>query len=198
MDLALQDQPDLEAFTSNCMPQFIRRLSRVERPLVLDLGPLSNGNLGFLAGELGYRVRVEDLSHARAGPLDQAAAGLKLPEGCFVGVLAWSLLEQLDGEGARSLVKRLRSALTPGGLLIAFFSRRLEPEAPIQQFNFIDSQRLIIRQTRRQAPCRDLANREVLELFQAFEPVQSYILKSGVREFLFRRPGRMSWSIGPS
>ena len=63
---------------SHVFPKFLKRLSLIERPTVLDLGRLSGGNIEIFA-RLGCRVQVEDLVMAadeRAAGAAHAAAGV--------------------------------------------------------------------------------------------------------------------------
>lgn len=193
--LRQEEELAIYGYETNTMAQLVDRLKEVDRPEVLDLGPLSGSNLDFLAGQMGFRVRVDDLSRDSEGHLDRAAERLDLPSNHFHGILVWDLLDHLDPEAVRPLVKRLWAALRPGGLLMAFFGQRLTPRARVQQYNIVDKGRIIIRETAVEAPCRAWPNREVFDLFNGFETLNSLILKSGSREFIFRRPSAATWTL---
>ena len=121
-----------EAFVygANSLDLFIDQLRKIPSPTVLDLGPLSERNLDFLARENRFSVRVEDLSREAGADLVAAAARMVLPRARFHGALLWSLLDHFDRESFRGLVVRLWSALLPGGLVVVFFGQRGMPQAP--------------------------------------------------------------------
>ena len=185
-------------YGANSLDLFVDRLSRFREPVILDLGQVSELNLNFLAGENGFAVRVEDLSREMDGDLPGAVDEMALDKGRFHGVLIWSLLDHLQEDVFRSLVIKLWSALQPGGLVVAFFGQRERPEVPIQRFIIRGRGMISVLETLVKAPCRNWPNREILKLFEPFETVNSFILKSGLREFLFRRPPSMTWDIESS
>ena len=116
-----------EAFThgANSLGLFVDRLQKFQNPVVLDLGPVCEQNLNFLAGDNRFAVRVEDLGREAEGNLARAVEELVLGKEKFHGVLIWSLLDYLERDIFRSLVIKLWSALIPGGLVAAL----LRPEA---------------------------------------------------------------------
>ena len=187
-----------EAFVygANSLDLFIDQLRKIPSPTVLDLGPLSERNLDFLARENRFSVRVEDLSREAGADLVAAAARMVLPRARFHGALLWSLLDHFDRESFRGLVVRLWSALLPGGLVVVFFGQRGMPQAPVQRFLIQGQGMISVEDTAILAPCRNWPNREIMALFEPFETVNSFILKSGLREFLFRRPKSMTWDLG--
>ena len=186
-----------EAFTYgvNSLDLLVDRLEKIQNPVVLDFGPVCEQNIDYLAGAHRFSVRVEDLSRDAGGDLARAVKGVNLGRSQIHGALLWSLLDHLEREVFRSLVQRLWSALLPGGLVAAFFGQRQMPEAAVQQFTIQGRGMVTIRETRIKAPCQVWPNREILNLFEPFETVNSFILKSGLREFLFRRPRSMTWDI---
>ncbi len=189
-------EEDELTYGANSLDLFVDRLHKFQNPLVLDLGSVCEGNINFLAGANRFSVRVEDLSREAGGDLAKAAEMIVFEKSKLHGALLWSLLDHLDREAFRSLVVRLWSALVPGGLIAVFFSQRQMPEAAVQQFVIRGKSMISIRETGINAPCRYWPNREILSLFEPFETVNSFILKSGLREFLFRRPHSMTWDIG--
>jgi hypothetical protein len=191
---------DSEGFVygANSLDLFVDRLQKFQNPLILDLGPVCEQNLDYLAGTNRFSVRVEDLSREAGGDLARAVELLSLEKSAFHGVLLWSLLDHLKREAIRGLVRRMWSALRPGGLVAAFFGQRQMPEAAVQQFLIRGRGMISIRETGIMAPCWNWPNREILDLFEPFETVNSFILKSGLREFLFRRPLSMTWDIEAS
>ncbi len=182
-------------YGANSLDLFVDRLKEFPSPVVLDLGPLSERNLNYLAGENRFAVRVEDLSREDGNDLARAAARMVLKKKRYHGVLLWSLLDHFDREAFRDLVVRLWSALVPGGLVVVFFGQRRMPRAAVQRFTIQGKGMISIEETGVRAPCRNWPNREIMTLFEPFDTVNSFILKSGLREFLFRRPRSMTWDL---
>ncbi|MGH9868211.1 MAG: hypothetical protein ACREAA_08620 [Candidatus Polarisedimenticolia bacterium] len=72
-------QASPQSFTSQCLTEFLGRLSRIDpHPTVLDLGVLCGSNIAFL-GSRGCRVSVESLPAATrpATPSDEASKAVK-------------------------------------------------------------------------------------------------------------------------
>jgi len=176
---------------------FLSRLARTGRAEVLDLGPVSGRSIEFLAGRSGFRVRVGDLCHQAAEGFSlELVEAIELPSDYFDGVLLWNLLDCFAPAPGRRLVERLFAALKPGGLVLALFDRLSEP-GKTKQFNLLGPEGVLVREMDSGADFRSLANREVMECFGAFDALSSFVLKSGLREFLFRRPHTTAWPRDP-
>jgi SAM-dependent methyltransferase len=57
---AAGDSTQEESLRSHVLPRFIKRIRAADRPMVLDLGRLSGGNIEFF-GRVGCRLQIEDL-----------------------------------------------------------------------------------------------------------------------------------------
>ncbi|MBW2618776.1 MAG: class I SAM-dependent methyltransferase [Deltaproteobacteria bacterium] len=181
----------------NTLGMFLSRLARGGRSEILDLGPVSGRSIEFLAGQSGFRVRVEDLCRqAKKGFSLELVEAIELPQGFFDGVFLWNLLDCFTPAPGRRLVERLFAALKPGGLILAFFDRFSGP-GKAKQFNLLGPEGVLVREMDSGADFRSLANREVMECFGAFDVLSSFVLKSGLREFLFRRPYAVAWPRDP-
>jgi len=187
--MSTSPQPqETAAFSFNTLEVFLSRLGRGGAAEVLDLGPVSGRSIDFLAGRSGFRVRVEDLCRQGAGGFNlELVEALELPWGFFDGVLLWNLLDCFPPAPGRRLVERLHAALKPGGLVLVFLGS-LKGTGQAKQFNLLGPEGVLIREMDARVDFRSLANREVMECFGAFDAMSSFMLRSGLREFLFRRP----------
>ncbi|HET9482083.1 MAG TPA: hypothetical protein VFP98_10035 [Candidatus Polarisedimenticolia bacterium] len=202
-------------FASQCLGEFLRRLTRVDpHPAVLDLGILCGGNIAFL-GARGCRVSVESLPNParveKTGQTDKAPASgkkeagaampphplspLSYPPGSFSGVLAWDSIARLAHPEAVAFVETLRQLLLDGGVILAHF-----PGPPGNaggagfRYRIIGEDQLCLEpSTRRHAAVAAYQNRDIYTLFSRFDVVRLSHLKSGTREVLVartRRPAR--------
>lgn len=175
--------------------QFIDRLAARpggDRPVVLDLGPICERNLNYFSGDLGWRVRVEDLCRqAGSKALDQAVLNLSLAEDYLDGALVWSMMAHLGPVAADHLTRQLHRALKPGSPLLAVFQGGGQEERivkPAAKFLIEEENHVRLVPTAYQLPWRRMTNRDVEATLSDFEPLHSYYLRVGLTEYMFRRP----------
>lgn len=177
-----------EGFRINSLTLIRPRLERLDRPRILDLGPLSGQTINCLAGEMGCRVRVHDLGREAEDRLTEAVTELRVePEGYHLALL-WGLLDHLSPSAVNRLRDKLWEGLVPGGLVVAYFGQHETKEAGIVQYNLTGWDRVWTRETEVRTPVRNYPNRAVLNLLAPFTAVSSFILRDGLREFVFSRP----------
>jgi hypothetical protein len=166
---------------------------------VVDLGPAIGSNITFLGERIGCKIHVKDL-YADLDRLAQQDALDRVPQslgGRFAGyddesidaVLCWDLFDFLVPAAASVLAGALMQALRPGGALLAFFGAGGAGERRYTRYAIEDESHL--RHRFSTAACgrqRVLQNRDILALFPGFDVFDSVLLKSGVREVLFRKP----------
>ena len=165
---------------------------------MLELGPAIGSNITLLGERFGCKIYVKDLyadldRHANEAALD------RLPEfldGRFAefgesidAVLCWDVFDYLFPAAARVLAAGLTQALRPRGALLAFFGVGRPGEAGYTRYVIEHGTHL----SRRFSPgaCgrqRALENRDILRLFAGLELLDSVLLRSGVREIVFRKP----------
>jgi hypothetical protein len=182
----------------------LRRLRRIDRPRVLDLGAAEGPNLEFFI-QRGCRVRVENLLEAlplsdtsppivrvrRATPrvVPDLLAGRHPAEEAFDLALAWDLLDLVETDVAAGLVREMRSRLRAGGMVWALFdtSPRTAPPLP-RRFRIVNEHSLEHRLLDGRAAARFIhANRDILRMFDGFEVLSSTHLRVGLREMLLGR-----------
>jgi SAM-dependent methyltransferase len=171
------------------------------RPMaeVLDLGPAIGSNIAFMGERIGCRIHVKDLyadleRHVRE---DALARFPEFLDGCFReydadsidAVLCWDIFDYLAPPAASALAAALARALRPGGALLAFFGGGGAAEKSYTRYVIEDERHLRYRVA--PGACgrqRQLQNRDILALFPGLPVFDSVLLKSGVREVLFRKP----------
>jgi hypothetical protein len=173
----------------------------LSRPMaeVLELGPAIGPNITFLGERIGCRIHVKDLyaELERHAHEDALARFPEFLEGCFRdygaesidAVLCWDIFDYLAPPAASVLAGRLIEALRPGGAVLAFFGGGATTERSYTRYVIEDERHLRYRVA--PAACgrqRQLQNRDILALFPGLNLFDSVLLKSGVREVLFRKP----------
>ncbi len=165
---------------------------------MVDLGPVVGANITFLGERIGCKIHVEDLyadldRHAQQDALDQLAKflGSRFPllDESIDAVLCWDVFDYLDPAAADVLAGESMRMLRPGGLLLAFFGGD-GPRDPRYTKYFIEDEGHL-RHKFYAAACtrrRVLQNRDIITLFAGLAVLDSVLLKSGVREVLFRKP----------
>lgn len=183
----------------------LRRLRRLDRPQVLDLGMADGANLEFFTQQ-GCRVSVEDLAtglplqaerrprirvrrpRAAVSPSCLLAGRRPGPE-AFDAVLCWDLLDLLSADEAAGLVREIRDRLRPRGMVWAFFDSSEQRSATcLRHFRILGEESLEHR-LRTDHPAARFAhqNRDIIRMFDGFEVLGSTFLRVGMREMLFGR-----------
>lgn len=186
------------AYPTKALHKFLASLNANDNPLLLDLGPVVGTNVTFFGEQLGCRLRVEDIAkdidrHVKEGVVD------KLPEflsqrftqapGTVDGILCWDLLDYLDRPAAQALATAISKLLRPDGCLLGFFSTAEQPEAVYTKYVVVDESTLRYRTYPASRPRqRSLLNGDIIKLFKELRVTDSFLMKSKVREMLFRKP----------
>ena len=186
------------SYPTKAVQKFLSNLQSSENPLLLDLGPVVGSNVTFFGEHLGCRLRVEDIAkdldrHVKEGILDQLPAffskRFSQPPGTVDGILCWDLLDYLDRPAAQALATALSALLRPDGCLLGFFSTADLREAVYTKYVVVDEQTLRYRTYPASRPRqRNLLNGDIIKLFKDLRVTDSFLMKSKVREMLFRKP----------
>jgi len=191
---------DAPVHPTKVLARFIAGLTGRSHPVVLDLGPVVGANVSFFGEQIGCKILVEDLSkdidrHAREGQLDQLPAFLarrfSQESASIDGILCWDLFDYLDKASAKSLADQLTRILKPEGVLMAFFSTA-EPQPGVRpeytRHVVVDQKSLQHRPYAAARPKqRPLPNRDVQRLFEPLRIIEQFLLKTNLREVLFRK-----------
>lgn len=193
-------------FPTKALKKFLTTLTSRDSPVLLDLGPVVGTNVTFFGERLGCKIFVEDLfgdlnRHAREGKLaafaEFLAHRLTQEESSIDGVLCWNLLDYLEPKAAQVLAGELTRVLRPEGALLGFFGTASTPDGRFTKYVIVDDESL------RHQPYggvegqhRVLLNRDIIRLFNGLRVAESFLLKTNVREILFRKPSYLGHTAG--
>jgi cyclopropane fatty-acyl-phospholipid synthase-like methyltransferase len=207
-----KNDPDAEPGASNApvhpskaLARFLTFLGSRPQPHLLDLGPVVGHNVTFFGEQLGCKIFVEDLSkdidqHVRDEKLADLPAFLakRLPQadGSFDGILCWDVFDYLDKPSALALAQQLTRVLRPDGALLALFSTA-EPQPgtkPTYTRHVVVDQATL---EHRPYPAargkqRPFLNRDIQKMFEPLRISEQFLLKTNMREVLFRKPAEAS------
>jgi hypothetical protein len=188
-----------ELVASRVLPGFLSLVFSRPMAEVLDLGPAIGANIAFLGERTGCKIHVKDLyaDLERHASDDALARFPEFMDECLRefdsesidAVLCWDIFDYLAPPTASALAGTLIQALRPGGALLAFFGGGAATEMSYTRYVIEDERHLRYRVA--PAACgrqRLLQNRDILALFSGLNLFDSVLLKSGVREVLFRKP----------
>jgi hypothetical protein len=186
------------SYPTKALHKFLTGLQANEGPLLIDLGPVVGSNVAFFGEQLGCRLRVEDVAkdidqHVKEDKLDQLpaffATRFKEAPGTVDGILCWDVLDYLDRPSAQALATALSSLLRPEGSLLGFFSTAEQREPVYTKYVVVDDATLRYRTYPAPRPRqRNLLNGDIIKLFKDLRVTDSFLMKSKVREMLFRKP----------
>ncbi len=168
--------------------------------MLLDLGPVVGSNVTFFGEQLGCKIFVENLykdidRHAKEGTVDNLAAFFeqRFPQedASVDGILCWDLFDYMDRRASPTVARHLTRLLRPDGALMAVFNAsepREGDETTYTRFVVKDPTTLQHRPypaaVRRGRP---LQNRDIQRMFEPLRIAEQFLLKSNVREVLFRK-----------
>jgi len=188
------------SYPTKALHKFLASLQSSDNPLLLDLGPVVGSNVTFFGEQLGCRLRVEDVAkdidrHVKDGTVDQLpqffAKRFTQAPGSVDGILCWDVLDYLDRPAAQSLATALSALLRPDGCLLGFFSTADQRDAVYTKYVVVDEATLRYRTYPASRPRqRSLLNGDIIKLFKDLRVTDSFLMKSRVREMLFRKPAR--------
>lgn len=185
-------------YASKTLARFLDLLfARPNDAEVMDLGPVIGSNITFLGERVGCKIHVQDLyddidRHIHQGRLDLLpaflAGRLAVRPSSIDAVLGWDIFDYLAPMAATALAGELMRILRPGGVFLGFFGARASDNPQYTKYLIEDETHLRYRFypsacTRRWV----LQNRDINIMFAGLEICETVLLKSGVREILFRK-----------
>jgi hypothetical protein len=190
---------DDPVFATKALRKFLTALTANASPALLDLGPVVGSNVSFFGEQLGCKIFVEDIfadldRHIREGKIDRLPDFLKgrFPQesGSVDGVLCWDLIDYLDKPSALALATELTRVLRPEGALLGFFGATPERVEPRYTKYIIVDEVTLKHRSYLAARGRQmtLLNRDIIKLFGGLRVSDSFLLKTNIREILFRKP----------
>ena len=168
------------------------------RHSVLDLGPSVAANVKYLAA-LSCRVRIADL----VGSLAAESVESRRPEAMpalferllplaaderFDAVLAWDVFDYMRPDQVSCLADRLGPACRPEAPVLVFVStRRTIPATPLR-YRIVDRENVAHDGPREPArPCPRYGQHDLRRMMPAFSVRRSFLLRTGIQEFLLAR-----------
>jgi cyclopropane fatty-acyl-phospholipid synthase-like methyltransferase len=191
---------DAPTHPTKALARFLANVGARPQPHLLDLGPVVGHNVTYFGEELGCKIFVEDLSkdidrHVREERAAELPAffATRFPQesGSVDAVLCWDVFDYLDKAAAQALARQLARLLRPDGVLLAFFSTA-EPQPGTRA---IYTRHLVVDQgtlQHRPYPAargkqRPLLNRDIQRMFEPLRITEQFLLKTNMREVLFRK-----------
>ena len=190
---------DGQIIPTKALRKFLGGLTSREAPILMDMGPVVGSNVTFLGERLGCKIIVEDLfadldRHQRNGeePFAQALTGrLTHAPASVDGILCWNLFDFLDLAAAKVLATALTRMLRPDGAVLGFFTTVAATDARFSKHVILDEdtlkQRPYAARDRKQTP---IQNRDIIRMFDGLNVAESFLLKTNIREFIFRKPAQ--------
>jgi hypothetical protein len=188
---------DGQLFPTKALRKFLASLTARESPVLMDLGPVVGPNVTFFGERLGCKIILEDLfgdleRHSRIGdaPFAEFLRGrFKHEAGSVDGILCWNFFDYLDAPSSQVLASALTRLLRHDGAVLAFFTTISSSDARFSKYVIMDDDSLKQRPYspggKRQTV---LPNRDIIRMFEGLKVAESFLLKTNVREFLFRKP----------
>ena len=182
---------------SKTLARFLDLLFARPAAEVVDLGPVIGSNITFLGERVGCKIHVEDLfsdidRHVQNDKLDQLPEFLggrfSVPASSIDAVLGWDIFDYLNPMAATALAGELMRILRPGGVFLGFFGARASDDPRYTKYLIEDETHLRYRFYPSACSRRwVLQNRDINIMFAGLEICETVLLKSGVREILFRK-----------
>jgi len=190
---------DGQVFPTKALRKFLGSLTSREAPVLMDLGPVVGANVSFFGERLGCKIIVEDLfgdfdRHSRNGgtPFAEKLEGrLSHAPGSVDGILCWDVFDYIEKKSAKPLAEQLIRMLRPDGVLLAFFGTAQPQPGSRPEYTrhvVVDKANLQHRPYAAARPKqRPLPNRDIQLLFEPLRIVEQFLLKTNLREVLFRK-----------
>ena len=189
---------------TKALARFLAGLNARPQAVILDLGPVVGSNVNFFGEQLGCKIFVEDLSkdvdrHVREDTLADLPTffSQRFPQedASMDGILCWDVFDYLDRPSAQALAAQLTRILRPDGVLLAFF-RTTEPPAGAKSEKPTYTRHIVVDpanvQHRSYSAARGkqkpLQNRDIQRMFEPLRITEQFLLKTNMREVLFRKP----------
>ena len=188
-----------QTFPIKALRKFLASLALRESPVLMDLGPAVGPNVTFFGERLGCKIILEDLfGDLERYPKDAETpfshylkTRLKHQDASIDGILCWNFFDFLDLASAQVLAASLTRLLRPDGALLAFFATVGVADSRFSKYLIVDEdsvkQRPYSSAGKKQTA---FPNRDIIRMFDGLKVAESFLLKTNVREFLFRKPAQ--------
>lgn len=186
-----------QIFPTKALRKFLATLTSRESPVLMDLGPVVGSNVTFFGERLGCKIILEDLfgdldrypKNAETPFAEYLKTRLKHEDGSVDGILCWNFFDYLDWRSAQALAAALTKVLRPEGTVLGFFTTVGAADTRFSKYVIMDEdsvkQRAYSSGGKKQT---SFQNRDIIRMFEGLKVSESFLLKTNVREFLFRKP----------
>ena len=186
-----------QIFPTKALRKFLANLTSRESPVLMDLGPVVGSNVTFFGERLGCKIILEDLfgdldrypKNSETPFAEYLKTRLKHEAGSVDGILCWNFFDYLDLPSAQALAISLTKLLRPEGTLLGFFTTVGAADTRFSKYVILDEdsvkQRAYSSGGKKQT---SFQNRDIIRMFEGLKVAESFLLKTNVREFLFRKP----------
>ena len=128
------------------LANFVNALGKRPEPIVVELGPATEGNVAFLGEHMACRIFVEDLleklpqgdTERRSG----AAAPLGYADQSVDGILCWDIFDYLSPSAGQDLADDLARILRPGGALLLYHRTESLSDPRRVKYEIVDEESL--------------------------------------------------------
>lgn len=186
------------------LSEFTRDLAGSEelKLSVLDMGPTSSANIGFLA-DRNLRIYNEDILRAAKDPnflvrqedgslhLDTRkffAENMDHPPNHFEAILCWDTLDYLPEELVKPVVERIQATLKPKGRLLALFhTKDAGADSPYCRYHIVQPDTLELEPEPGFRIQRIFNNRHVENLFKDCASRKFFLGRDNIREVVVIR-----------
>jgi hypothetical protein len=190
---AVSPSVETEKYSSMCLQFFLETLERRKEVRLLDLGPVCEENIQFLARRID-KLFICDMfirldRGGRSGQrCNLALEQLNYPPETFDGILLWDLIDRFDREDARNLARLCYRWLKPGSMVMLLALGQRDVLSKVSSFVITEGFLVHLRvQHHLDLPVYSRQNRELLELLGPLTVAKSYMNRNGVRELILRR-----------
>ncbi len=184
--------------------ELLKHLQTHESLRVLDIGPTSSTNINFVTG-LGHSIYMSNLVEDAAKPdwmtvpgpgeapvFDVSrflAANFTFSGRTFDVVIFWDTLDYLPDSLVAPLLARIREAMPPGGLLLAFFhSKNNTTATPVDtgfyRYHLTAGDTVDKKLAGNHALRNIYNNRQIENLLQSFASFRFFLAKDNLREVI--------------
>jgi hypothetical protein len=186
---------------TKALRKFLATLTSRESPVLMDLGPVVGSNVTFFGERLGCKIILEDLfgdlerypKNAETPFAEYLKTRLKHQDGSIDGILCWNFFDFLDLASAQALAIALTKLLRPDGALLGFFTTVGATDTRFSKYVIMGDdcvkQRAYSSGGKKQT---SFQNRDIIRMFGGLKVCESFLLKTNIREFLFRKPADAS------
>lgn len=190
-----------QTFPTKALRKFLATLTSRESPVLMDLGPVVGSNVTFFGERLGCKIILEDLfadldrypKNSETPFAEYLKTRLKHQDGSVDGILCWNFFDFLDLPSAQALAVALTKLLRPEGALLGFFTTVGAADTRFSKYVIVNEdsvkQRPYSPGGKKQTAFQ---NRDIIRMFDGLRVSESFLLKTNVREFLFRKPAATS------